>query len=218
MFLNHFEFEFIYSHTDAENIFAPAPFPASAGWTEQWRNIGTLSSTSFEASLTGRIVKGDKFNWTSMLLFDRIRQKITKLDIPPFTTGPGPNGVPSFYLEEGAVYGVNYGDYFLRSLDELAAQLGPEESINNYVMNSDGYVIQKGTEGTIYEAPVKLKDSDYGLVRKVPIGDANPDFNLRWSNTISYKGFSFYALVDWKQGGDIYNMTQIGRASCRERV
>ena len=207
-FLNRFEFEFIFSDTDAEDIFAPAPFPASAGWIEQWRNIGTLSSTAFEAALTAKLFQNSNFNWTSMLLFDRIRQKITKLDIPPFTTGPGPNNIPSFYVEEGTEFGVNYGDRFLRSLDDLAKQLTAEESLDDYTLNSDGYVIEKGTEGTIYEAPVKLKDSDYGLVRKVPIGDANPDFNLRWSNTISYKGFSVYALLDWKQGGDVYNMTR----------
>jgi len=207
-FLNKFDFEFIYSNTDATDIFAPAPFPASAGWTEQWRNIGTLSSTVFEAALTGKILQSGNLNWTSMLLFDRIRQKITKLDIPPFTTGPGPNSIPSFYVEEGIEFGVNYGDRFLRSLEDLATQLGAEESVTDYTLNSDGYVILKGTEGTLLEAPVKLKDSDYGLVRKVPIGDANPDFNLRWSNTVSFKGFSVYALLDWKQGGDVYNMTR----------
>ncbi len=206
--LNRFEFEFIYSSTDAEDVFAPAPFPASAGWIQQWRNIGTLSSTVFEVALTGRLIQSDNLNWTSILLFDRIKQEVTKLDIPPFTTGPGPNNIASFYVEEGMEFGVNFGDKFLRSLDELALQLGTEESVSDYIINSDGYVILKGTEGTIYEAPVKLKDSEYGLIRKSAIGDANPDFNLRWSNTISFKGFSVYALLDWKQGGDIYNMTR----------
>jgi TonB-linked SusC/RagA family outer membrane protein len=207
-FMNRFEFEFTYSHTDATDVFAPAPFPASAGWTEQWRNIGTLTSTVFEAALTGQLVQGDNLNWTSTLLFDRIRQEVTKLDIPAFTTGPGPNSIPSYRIEEGYTYGINFGDEFLRSLDELAKQLGTEDNINDYTINSDGYVILKGTEGTIYEKPVKRADSEYGLVKKVPIGDANPDFNLRWSNTLTYKGFSLYALMDWKQGGDVYNMTR----------
>jgi hypothetical protein len=207
-FLNRFEFEFAYSHTDATDVFARAPFPASAGWVNQWRNIGTLTSTCFESSLNARIFEGDNFTWSSMLLFDRIRQKVTELNIPAFTTGPGPNSIPSYRIEEGYEYGINFGDKFLRSLDELAQQLGPEESVDDYCINSDGYVILKGTEGTIYEAPVKKQDSQYGLVQKVPIGDANPDFNLRWTNTITFKGFSLYALVDWKQGGDVYNMTR----------
>ena len=207
-FLNRFEFEFTYSHTDATDVFAPAPFPASAGWTEQWRNIGTLTSTVFEAALTGNLVHSDNLNWTSTLLFDRIRQKVTKLDIPAFTDGPGPNNRSSYRIEEGYEYGINFGDKFLRSLSDLAKQLPPEEDINDYTINSDGYVILKGTEGTIYESPVKLSDSEYGLVKKVPIGDANPDFNLRWSNTLTWKGLSFYALLDWKQGGDVYNMTR----------
>ena len=207
-FLNRFEFEFTYSHTDATNVFARAPFPASAGWVNQYRNIGTLTSTVFEAALNARVLEGDNINWNSTLLFDRIRQEVTKLDIPAFTTGPGPNGIPSYRIEEGYEYGINFGDRFLRSLSELEKQLTAEEDINDYQLNSDGYVIEKGTEGTIDEKPIKLKDSEYGLVQKVPIGDANPDFNLRWSNTISWKGLSLYVLLDWKQGGDVYNMTR----------
>jgi TonB-linked SusC/RagA family outer membrane protein len=202
-FLNRFEFEFTYSQTDATNAFATAPFPASAGWTSQWRNIGTLSSNSYEASLNARIVDGDNITWESTLLFDRIRQWISKLDIAPFTVATG-----MYYYEEGLEFGTMFGDKFIRSLDELVLQLRPEENITDYTINSDGYVILKGTEGTIYEAPVKLKDSEYGLIKKIPVGDANPDFNLRWSNTFSWKGLSLYVLVDWKQGGDIYNMTR----------
>jgi hypothetical protein len=36
----------------------------------------------------------------------------------------------------------------------------------------------------------------------------NPDFNMSFATTLSWKNFSLYALVSWKQGGDIYNMTK----------
>ncbi|MEQ9439820.1 MAG: SusC/RagA family TonB-linked outer membrane protein [Cyclobacteriaceae bacterium] len=36
------------------------------------------------------------------------------------------------------------------------------------------------------------------------IGDPNPDFTLGVTNTISFKGITLRALVDYKKGGDIY--------------
>jgi hypothetical protein len=40
------------------------------------------------------------------------------------------------------------------------------------------------------------------------IGDVNPDFNASFTTNLRYKGFSAYALVDWVQGGNIYNATR----------
>jgi hypothetical protein len=42
----------------------------------------------------------------------------------------------------------------------------------------------------------------------VKIGDANPDFNASFSSTFNYRRFSIYGLVDWTQGGSIYNGTR----------
>jgi len=40
------------------------------------------------------------------------------------------------------------------------------------------------------------------------IGNTNPNFNIGFSTDISYKNFSFYALLDYQNGGDIYNYTK----------
>jgi TonB-linked SusC/RagA family outer membrane protein len=39
------------------------------------------------------------------------------------------------------------------------------------------------------------------------IGDANPDFIMNVSNSISYKNFSLGFLFSWTEGGDMYSMT-----------
>lgn len=49
----------------------------------------------------------------------------------------------------------------------------------------------------IYQA-----DPDQGI-----IGDPNPDFNMNFINTISYKALSIRAQFDWQQGGDIWGST-----------
>lgn len=39
------------------------------------------------------------------------------------------------------------------------------------------------------------------------IGDPNPDFTVGFNNTFTWKGFTLRALIDWRQGGDIYSFT-----------
>jgi hypothetical protein len=86
----------------------------------------------------------------------------------------------------------------------MSKQLPTGKTIADYEINSDGYVVPVGSQGTINERPVKLLDAT-GSPAFVEIGNGNPDFNLGIANTISYKGFQFYALIDVKQGGDVYN-------------
>ena len=46
----------------------------------------------------------------------------------------------------------------------------------------------------------------YGTEGK--IGDATPDFQMSFSSDLDYKRFTFGFLWDWKQGGDIINLTE----------
>jgi hypothetical protein len=40
------------------------------------------------------------------------------------------------------------------------------------------------------------------------IGDATPDFQMSFSSDLDYKRFTFGFLFDWKQGGDVINLTE----------
>ncbi|NQU52411.1 MAG: SusC/RagA family TonB-linked outer membrane protein [Bacteroidetes bacterium] len=214
-FLKKFEFEFVYSKTDATDQFWAVPLPASQGYKTQWQNMGTLQSKVFEATLGARLIDTKDFHWKLNVTFDRIRQKITKLNVAPFTTGArGNSGDPgAFYITEGAIFGAMFGEYFIRSMDEMKDQLTllgettyAGQTIADFTQNGDGYIIPAGTEGTYLEIPVKKRD-DAGVPETNEIGDANSDFNMAFANTISWKGLDLYVLVDWKQGGDIYSLT-----------
>ncbi len=206
-FLKRFSFIGTYAKGVTEDQFLQAPQASYAnGWNTQWVNAGTLESNTFEASLSAKLVTGKAVSWTANLVFDRGRNKITKLDVPAYQTGPeGQEAYKAFYIREGETFGVMYGAHFLRSMDELEAQAAVMgTTADKYTLNGDGFVIKKGTEGTIYEAGVKQVDEN-GNVAFTKIGDANPDFKMGIANTLSYKNLSLYFLFDWKQGGDIYN-------------
>ncbi len=40
------------------------------------------------------------------------------------------------------------------------------------------------------------------------VGDATPDFQMSFSSDLDYKRFTFGFLLDWKQGGDVINLTE----------
>jgi len=208
-FLQKFQFELVYSNTNAKDQHYPVPLAASAGgYRTQWQNMGTLNSKVIEATFGADLINTADFSWKLNITTDKTTQKITELNVAPFTYGARGNaGDPgSYYIEEGSVFGMIYGLRFVETLEEMAQQIATTDNIDNYTVNSDGYVILKGTEGTKYEAVTILKDEN-GVNKKVQIGDANPKFRMGIANTFNYKGIQLYTLLDWKQGGDIYNLT-----------
>lgn len=207
-FLDKFSLEYVYAKTNTDDQIMLAPLPAYYGFKYQWQNAAALESKVNEATFTARLIQKDKFKWTSSIIYDRIRQTVTELDIPPFQTGPiGQDADQVFFIREGEVFGMIYGSYFLRSLDELAPQLAVGDELSNYEVNSDGYVVAAGSQGTVNEKPIKLLDENGNSVKQ-EIGNTNPDFRFGFANNLSYKNVSLYFLFDWSYGGDVYNRTK----------
>ena len=54
-------------------------------------------------------------------------------------------------------------------------------------------------------------DSEYGFQAVDPsqraIGNPNPDFIVGWNNSFEYKRFKLGFLLDWREGGDLWNGT-----------
>lgn len=205
-FLNRFSFEIIHSVTNTSEQILSVPLAVQfGGWPSQVRNAGSLNSKVWEASLNAQLVRKTNLTYNVGFIFDRVRTEITQLDVPAFQTGPqGQEADKCFYIREGEVFGAMYGYKFLTSLEELSEQLGETDNISNYVINSDGFVIPKGTEGTRSEVPVRKLDEN-GAKWYGKVGDSNPRFKIAMTNNFNYKGFGLYALVEWKNGGDVYN-------------
>jgi TonB-linked SusC/RagA family outer membrane protein len=214
-FLNRFSFELVHSVNNTTDQILSIPLAVQyGGWPSQIRNAGSLNSKVWEASLNAQIIKKGGFTYNIGFIFDNVRTKITKLDAPPYQTGPqGQEANKTFYIREGETFGVMYGYAWVKSLAEMSQQLATTDNtatwyddtkIDSYTVNSDGYVIVKGTEGTTSELPIKKLGSD-GKAWFGKIGNTNPKFKLSMTNNFSYKGFGLYALLEWKNGGDLYN-------------
>ena len=79
---------------------------------------------------------------------------------------------------------------------------------SDYSVNDQGYVVRTADIGTNAEAPLQIYDEGKEATAVTEIGNTNPDFNLGFSSSIAYKNLSLYILLDYQQGGDIYNYTK----------
>src|SRR2546427_6658270 len=217
-FLGRFTLEYSYSRKETKDQILLVPLSASTGYKNQWQNAGTLVGKTHELSLGALIVDRPDFSWRLNVAADRTRQKITKLNVAPYLVGPdyaGNTDVTShFKIAEGETFGVIYGTRTVRSISELyddpvkKAASGPGQTYDpaNYVVNEEGYVVLAANKGTVDERPIAYVDPQGN--KTVKIADVNPDFNMSVTTNLRYKGFSAYALVDWVQGGKIYNGTR----------
>ena len=206
-FLKKFSFEAVYAQSTTDDQFLNVPLLGflNNGFTRQFRNAGSVDSKTLEFSLGANWVNKKDFSWSSNIVFSRIRQKITDLPISPYVFGDTDGGGQQmFYIAGNETYGSMYGHTWVKSLDQMSKQLPAGKTIADYEINSAGFVIAKGTQGTIAEKAIKQLD-DKGALLFGKIGDGNADFNMGLANTFNYKRATFYFLLDLKKGGDIYN-------------
>ena len=201
-FLDRFYLETTYSYTKTTDQFVLKPLaPMFGGFKFQWVNDGTVVSKTYEAMLNAKILK-KTVKWNAGITFSKTNSSITDLTIPEFSTGPR----SAFRVKNDEEYGTMYGWQFVETLEQMKAQLPAGEDINDYSVNSDGLVVRTADIGTVNETPFHLLDED-GNNKIVKIGNVTPDFYMSFNTTVKYKNFTFYTLLRWKQGGDIYNAT-----------
>jgi len=217
--LNRFNIELTYAKTVTEDQLLNVPLAGIYGYSSQWQNAGTLESNTYEGTLDFNIMNREGFRWSSRIVFDRTRQKITEFDLPPYKTG----GRSAFYLRNGEVFGAMYGQKWMTSTDQLPEGADP----SCFQLNDDGLLVAVGSGNSYSEGiskqlwgttvatgdaeykwgmPLQYVDADGNNYHK--IGDVVPDFKFALSNTFQWKGFVAYLLFDATVGGDIYNSTK----------
>ncbi|HEX2094256.1 MAG TPA: SusC/RagA family TonB-linked outer membrane protein [Longimicrobiaceae bacterium] len=67
------------------------------------------------------------------------------------------------------------------------------------------FQIEEGKSATQIVANVV----ENGAVVVRPVGDANPDFKMSFTNDLTFGRFNLYGLVDWQKGGSVINLTKL---------
>src|SRR5438094_3353776 len=215
-FLSRFSLEYSYSRKETKDQIMLVPLSSSTGYQNQWQNAATLLGHTHELSLGVILADQPEFSWRLNVAADRTRQKITQLSTAPFFVGPdyvGNNDVTQhFKIMAGETFGVIYGTRTVRSLADLYADPSKQDVCpgmwchDSVRVNEEGYVVRANDWRTANEKPIAYVDPQGNSI--VKIADVNPDFNASFTTNLRYKSFSAYVLVDWVQGGSIYNGTR----------
>jgi hypothetical protein len=97
------------------------------------------------------------------------------------------------------VANIYLGGFTTPSIRALQGGTYPSIFGVGYLRDDDGNIVVLDQPGNTYHG-MPLQDPE---AKK--IGDVQPDFEMGFSNTFRYKGISLTALVDWRQGGQMYS-------------
>jgi outer membrane receptor protein involved in Fe transport len=172
--------DFSWFKRNSFNQITSTDLPTSSGFSSAIVNAGEIQNQGVELGLNLDIVKSaNGFNWNTSVNFTRIRSLIVD-------AGDGSEIIVGGVLDIGNIHRENqpYGMLFGTKMAR----------VDNNDINSP--VLINKTDGL----PILLPTNEI-------VGDPNPDFIMGMINTFTYKGFTLTALLDWKQGGQVFTST-----------
>ncbi|MFZ4559319.1 MAG: SusC/RagA family TonB-linked outer membrane protein [Saprospiraceae bacterium] len=177
-FRNRVGVDFTYFYRKSTDQITAAQVPSSSGFTEAVVNAGQIDNKGIEVSLNLVPLKtASGLEWNTTLNFTRIRSLIVD-------AGEGGD------IFIGGLTGGGGG-----TIHRTGYPYGQIFGDKNARTPEGDILIDKSLGTTILLPDLQI------------IGDPNPDFLLSFINNFSFKGFNLNALIDWRQGGDMYLTT-----------
>jgi TonB-linked SusC/RagA family outer membrane protein len=167
------------------NQIIPLEISPMTGFTSRYINAGKLSNRGIELMADVVPVRlANGFEWNVTANYTQNRDRVDELYGGLSSMVLGTYYSVSVEARKGERYGNMYGRHYVR------------DSKGNIVVGSNGLPLNASTN------PVKL------------LGNYNPDWTGSLNNRFSYKGLDLSVLLDTRQGGVIYSLTNAyGRRS-----
>lgn len=177
---NRIGLDFSWYHSATEDQIIPNyPQAVSTGYTELLTNVGEISNTGIELSLSAKPIRKANLSWDLNLNYATNEMVLEELNLPGesyFEVHRSNETHARAYV--GEKYGDIYGYRYLRDRNGMV------------VVNDQGY---------------PLIDNRNGEDSKVKVGNIQADFMASMQNTIRYKNLTFSFLIDGSFGGDIFS-------------
>jgi TonB-linked SusC/RagA family outer membrane protein len=219
IFLDKYSMQVSYAKNRVVDQLIQIPLAGFYGYTSQWQNAGTVEGNTLEASFEAQVIQRRDFSWSMSLIADRSRHRMTEFNRNCFQR----NTIQ--YMCAGESLTTMYGFSFIKDVSQLPADA--QASAAQFQRNDEGLLVWVGTGNSFTQGetnrlwgttatigannygwgmPIPLKDAG-GSNAVVKIGDGNPDFRWGWSNTVNWRNWSLFGLLDAQVGGNNYNQT-----------
>lgn len=100
-FLDRFSLDATYYIKKVDDLLLNADVPSSSGFAQQVTNAAALQNKGIEIGFNAQIANSDKLLWNSRLGFWKNTAKVTRLDVPAYTTGGFADFLGNFMIKEG---------------------------------------------------------------------------------------------------------------------
>ena len=180
-FHHRFGIDFTWYQTNTKNQLLRMDNPTGSTYKYRYVNAGKIRNQGFELTVDATPLLYRNFSWKSLINMSANKNKVVTLhpDYPEFSYyEEGFNAGYQMRVKEGGSLGDIYGNAFRR--------------------NEDGSIMVDETS--------KRPLGNTG--NKDLLGNANPDFTMGWSNTLTYKDLELYFLIDFRFGGEVMSLTQ----------
>lgn len=169
-------------------------YAPSTGVTTAKSNLGELQNKGIEFQLDGYVIRRNDFYWRLATTGYMNRNKITKIN----------KALEEINKQNEAAANAN-----LSNLAPLPQYAEGESVTALKLVRSAG--IDPATGQEIYIKRNGEYTFKYDPADKVLIGDTEPAYNGTFSTNVFWKGFSVYAMFNFRMGAWIYNTTRVSK-------
>ncbi|KIO74740.1 membrane protein [Pedobacter lusitanus] len=178
-FNNRLNFDFTFYKTNTKNQFFTADASQASLYNQYYFNAGNVQNKGIEIIVGYDILNGDGLKWKTGLNYSMNRNKI--LALSPEISEFTLSGASGANYVSKFKEGGSFGDIY-------------------------GTSLKRDAQGRVLIIDGKPTSADGG--NNTFLGNANPRWQLGWSNSFNYKNFSLSFLVDGKFGGKVMSITE----------
>ncbi len=175
MFKNRIRIDYAYYKTKVKDQIFSVPTAVSSKLSSITRNAGNFETFGHELLVSSDIIKSEDLNWETYITLSANKGKVVDL----------PKDIKSVVFANSGFAGVTSE---VRKDDKTGTLYGYKWRYEN----GQRYIGDDGKPRV-------------DLTERVKVGNAFPDFIASVGNNLVYKNFNFNFLLEWKEGGDIYD-------------
>lgn len=196
LFKERLQFTVDYYNKITNDLLLARPLVGSSGFTAVNQNIGQITNTGWEFSVTSTNFATRDFVWTTSFNISFNKNTVNKISGSPF-----PSGFAS-WTQEGYPIGSFYG---YKAIGLFNSQAEIDKSPTQTPGTNPGNSTSPGD--------IKFADLNHdGVINssdQTILGNANPKYYGGLTNTVSYKGFTFSFFLQFVHGNKIFNENRV---------
>ncbi len=177
--------DYTYYNTVSEGQIYAVPIARSTGFASELRNAGEMNVRGHEIALNATPVATPTVRWDLITNFTTYTNTVVSLA----------EGIEQLELGGSRVTAV------ARVGEEFPAILGDgyaRDPATGQVVVDSRATLPNGRDNRFYGMPLRSTE-------EIILGNALPDFEIGFINTVSIKNFTFYAQLDWRRGGKVFS-------------